>query len=111
MPRSFLQMVFYTSRLSVTYLIYGIQGFHWMAGIALQNSADLLSKYPVAHFYWFPTDTQEHFNGEEAYMKEIRRFDRQFGKLEKRLDTKPLKIIIYSADGIEYCDRIKTDKK
>src|SRR5690625_6647233 len=66
MPRSFLQMAFSTSRLSVTNLIYGIQGLHWMAGIALQNSADFLSEYPVVQFYWFPTDTQGHFNGEET---------------------------------------------
>src|SRR5690625_933519 len=79
-PRSFLQMAFSTSRLSVTNLIYGIQGFHRMSCIALQNSADFLPKYPVVQFYWFPTDTQGHFNGEEAYMKEIRRFDRQLDR-------------------------------
>lgn len=111
MPRSFLQMAFSTSRLSVTNLIYGIQGLHWMAGIALQNSADFLSEYPVVQFYWFPTDTQGHFNGEEAYMKEIRRFDRQFGKLVKRLDSKPVNIIIYSDHGIAFGDGLKPDKE
>lgn len=111
MPGSFFKMALSTSRISVTNLIYGISGLHWMAGIALQNSADFLQDYPVLQFYWFPTDTQGHFNGEEAYRREIRRFDRQFGKLIERLDNIPVNIIIYSDHGIAFGEGHRPDSE
>lgn len=110
MPASFFKMALSTSRISVTNLIYGIPGFHWMAGIALQNSADSLQDYPVLQYYWFPTDTQGHFNGEEAYRREIRRFDRQFGKLIDRLGNLPVNIIIYSDHGIAFGEGHRPDR-
>lgn len=111
MPESFFKMAFSTSRISVTNLMYGIPGLHWMAGIALQNSADFLQEYPVLQFYWFPTDTQGHFNGEEAYRREIRRFDRQFGKLIERLHPMPVNIIIYSDHGIAFGEGNRPDSQ
>lgn len=105
---TFLDMAFSKSRLSTTNLIYGLPVFHWMAGPALINTADYLKDYNIVQFYWYNVDTQGHFHGEEAYINELREFDRQFGRLAKRLDD-DVNVIIYSDHGMTFGEGIEID--
>ncbi|MCC5915611.1 MAG: alkaline phosphatase family protein [Balneolaceae bacterium] len=105
---TFLDMAFSKSRLSMTNLIYGLPAFHWMAGPALVNSAYYLQDYDVIQFYWYNVDTQGHFNGEEAFISELIEFDRQFGKLIRRLDD-DVNVVIYSDHGMTFGQGVEID--
>lgn len=105
---TFLRMVFSTSRVSRTTIIYGIPAFHWIAGPALINIADYLNDYPVTEFYWYNVDTQGHFLGREAYLEQIRYFDRQFGRLARRLPP-DVNVIIYSDHGMAFGEGVEID--
>jgi hypothetical protein len=107
---SFLRMAFSKSRLATTNLIYGIPAFDWLAAPALVNTADYLKDYNVLQFYWYKVDTQGHFNGEEAYIKQIVEFDRQFGRLVNRLDD-DVNIVIYSDHGMTFGKGISIDSE
>jgi hypothetical protein len=98
---SFLQMAFSKSRLSTTNLIYGLPAFDFLAGPALINTADYLKDYNVLQFYWYKVDTHGHFYGKEAYIRQIAEFDRQFGRLVKRLDD-DVNVVIYSDHGMTF---------
>lgn len=105
---SFLKMAFSKSRLSTTTLIYGLPVFHWMAGPAFVNLADYLKDYDVLQFYWYNIDTQGHFNGEEAYLEQFAAFDKQLGRLIRRLDD-DVNIIIYSDHGMVFGEGVDAD--
>jgi hypothetical protein len=107
---TFLRMVFSTSRLSTTNILYGIPVFHWLAGPALINTADYLKDYNILEFYWYNIDTQGHFRGKEAYLKEFAKFDKYFGKLMKRIDD-DVNIIIYSDHGMTFDEGIAIDSE
>lgn len=107
---SFLRMAFSKSRLSTTNLIYGIPAFDFLAGPALINTADYLKDYNVLQFYWYKVDTHGHFYGEEAYIKQIAEFDRQFGRLIKRLDD-DVNVVIYSDHGMTFGKGVEMDSK
>lgn len=98
---TFLRMVFSKSRISTTNVLYGIRGLHWLAGPALVNTADYLKDYNILEFYYYNVDTQGHFNGEEAYIEELIKFDHQIGRLMKRLDD-DVNVIIYSDHGMTF---------
>ena len=98
---TFLRMVFSTSRLSTTNILYGVPFFHWLAGPALVNTADYLKDYNVVQFYWYNVDTHGHFFGEKEYLNALRDFDRQFGRLMKRLDD-DVNVILYSDHGMTF---------
>lgn len=108
MVGTFLQMAFSKSRMATTNLIYGIPGLDYLAGFALQNIVTYLKDYDVLQFYWYKTDTHAHFYGEEAYRKQLREFDRQFGKLVKLL-PEDVNIIIYSDHGLTFGEGIELD--
>ena len=105
---TFLRMVFSTSRVSRTTIVYGVPAFHWVAGPALINVADYLQDYPVTEFYWYNVDTQGHFLGREAYLEQMRYFDRQFGKLARRLPP-DINVIIYSDHGMAFGEGVEID--
>lgn len=107
---SFLQMAFSKSRLATTNLIYGLPAFDFLAGPALINTADYLKDYNVLQFYWYKVDTHGHFYGEEAYVQQIAEFDRQFGRLTKRLDD-DVNIVIYSDHGMTFGEGVEMDLK
>ena len=106
---TFLRMVFSTSRLSTTNILYGIPVFHWLAGPALVNTADYLKDYDILQFYWYNIDTQGHFNGKESYLREFAKFDRYFGKLTERIDD-DINIIVYSDHGMTFGNGIEIDR-
>ncbi|TVR16828.1 MAG: hypothetical protein EA391_06525 [Balneolaceae bacterium] len=108
MVGSFLRMAFSKSRLSTSNLLYGLPVFSWMAGPALINTAYYLNDYNILQFYWYNVDTQGHFNGEEAYLEQLAIFDKQFGRLMRRLDD-DVNVIIYSDHGMTFGDGIEID--
>jgi hypothetical protein len=110
MISSFLRMAFSKSRLATTNLIYGLPAFDFLAGPALINTADYLKDYNVLQFYWYKIDTHGHFYGEEAYIKELAEFDRQFGKLIKRLDD-DVNVVIYSDHGMTFGEGVEIEEK
>ncbi|TVQ67054.1 MAG: hypothetical protein EA360_03470 [Balneolaceae bacterium] len=107
---TFLRMVFSTSRISRTNIVYGIPSFHWLAAPALVNIADYLKDYPVVEFYWYNIDTQGHFAGEKGYIDQLRFFDTQFGKLARRLDP-DVNVIIYSDHGMVFNEGVEIDEE
>ncbi len=106
---TFLRMVFTKSRLSRTTIIYGVPIFHWMAKIALPNTADYLRDYNIVEYYWYNVDTQGHFNGEEAYINELHDFDKHFGSLIDRIDE-DVNVIIYADHGMTFGQGIEIDR-
>lgn len=106
---TFLKMVFTKSRLSRTSIIYGLPAFHWLAKIALPNTADYLRDYNILEYYWYNIDTQGHFKGEEAYIHELHDFDKHFGSLINRLDE-DVNVIIYADHGMTFGEGIEIDR-
>jgi hypothetical protein len=105
---TFLNMAFSKSRLATTNLIYGIPLFYWMAPPALVNTADYLKDYNILEFYWYRVDSEGHFRGEEAYRKQLADFDKNFGRLVRRLDD-DVNVIIYSDHGMTFGEGIEID--
>lgn len=101
MVSTFLTMAFSTPRMATTNLIYGIPLLDNLAGPAMQNIPTYLRDYDVIQFFWYKTDTHAHFYGEKAYIKQLRVFDRDFGKLTNRLPSN-VNIIIYSDHGLTF---------
>ncbi len=106
---TFLKMVFTKSRLSRTSIIYGLPAFHWLAKLALPNTADYLRDYNILEYYWYNVDTQGHFKGEEAYINELHDFDKHFGSLIQRIDD-DVNVIIYADHGITFGQGIEIDE-
>lgn len=105
---TFLNMAFSKSRLATTNLIYGIPAFYWMAPPALVNTADYLKDYNILEFYWYRVDSEGHFRGEDAYREQLAIFDRNFGRLVRRLDD-DVNIIIYSDHGMTFGEGVEID--
>jgi hypothetical protein len=108
MITTFLNMAFSKSRIATTNLIYGLPAFYWMAPPALVNTADYLKDYNILEFYWYRVDSEGHFRGEESYRRELAIFDRNFGRLVRRLDD-DVNIIIYSDHGMTFGEGIEID--
>lgn len=104
---TFSEMIRSKHRLAATNLVYGIPGLHWLGGLALSNLPDLIDDYKVLEFYWYPVDTAGHFYGEDAYLKRLRQFDRQFGRMVKRLDE-DVNLIVYADHGMSFGEGIDT---
>ena len=84
--------------------IYGIPGFDFFMFLPLLNIPELLETYDVVEFIWFTTDSLGHIKGKQAQEASMRRFDRYFGKLIKRLNLDEINIILYSDHGMSFGD-------
>lgn len=100
-PDVFFYLVDQLPRRARSGFYYGLPGYHLAAGPAMVNMADLINQYKTLHFYWFSTDTFGHFLGESGALQQLYRFDRYFGKLERRLDE-DVNIIIYADHGMTF---------
>ncbi len=109
MVPTFLQMAFSTSRMVTTNLIYGIPFFEALAGLAIQNVPYYLKDYHVLQFYWYKADTHAHFYGEEEYRIQLREFDRQIGKLMKKISD-DVNVVIYSDHGMTFGEGVPLDE-
>ena len=92
-------------RAKASYL-YGIPGLDPFMFLPLLNIPELLETYGVIEFIWFTTDSLGHLLGSRLHLASIRRFDRYFGNLVKRLSLDEINIIIYCDHGMSFGDFI-----
>ena len=100
--KAFFSLFSHIPRRAKTCFIYGIPGLDTFLFLPLLNIPELLETYGVIEFYWFTTDSLGHLMGPELYEASIRRFDRYFGSLTKRLDLDDLNIILYCDHGMSF---------
>ncbi|MEA1940127.1 MAG: alkaline phosphatase family protein [Candidatus Caldatribacteriota bacterium] len=91
--------------------IYGVPGLDPFMSLPLLNIPELLETYGVIQFFWFTTDSLGHLMGPKLYEASIRRFDRYFGALIKRLNFDELNIIIYCDHGMSFGRFINADQR
>jgi len=107
----FFNMFSYIPRRAKACFIYGVPGLDTFAFLPFLNIPELLEAYGVIEFYWFTTDSLGHLMGPKLYEASIRRFDRYFGALIKRLNFDELNIIIYCDHGMSFGRFINADQK
>jgi len=100
--KSLFYWISYLPRRAKACLIYGIPGLDPFMFLPLLNVPELLETYGVIEFYWFTTDALGHLMGPKLYEASIRRFDRYFGNLVKKLNLDELNLIIYCDHGMSF---------
>ena len=100
--KTFIDLFFTLPRRARAFFIYGIPGFDPFMFLPLLNVPELLETYGVIEFYWFTTDPLGHFMGHRLYLNSIKRFDRYFGNLMKKLNLDETNIIVYCDHGMSY---------
>jgi len=98
----FIDLFFTLPRRARASFIYGVPGLDPFMFLPLLNVSELLDTYGVVQFYWFTTDPLGHFMGKKLYMNSIRRFDRYFGNLVKKLNLNEINLIFYCDHGMSY---------
>ena len=91
-------------------VLHGTPIFHYLAGPALRNVPDHLDRYHSTEFYWFSTDTFGHIWGEDELRRELRRFDRAFGRMAGNL-PEDLNVIIYADHGMGFGEAADYDSE
>jgi hypothetical protein len=84
--------------------LYGIPGLDFFMFLPLLNVPELLETYGVIEIIWFTTDALGHMLGQRLYRASIRRFDRYFGNLVKKLNLNEVNLIVYSDHGMSFGD-------
>ena len=107
---NWFRLVSYISRRARACFIYGAPGLDPFTFLPFLNIPELLETYGVIEFYWFTTDALGHMMGPKLYEASIRRFDRYFGNLIKRLNFDELNIIIYCDHGMSFGRFINADQ-
>jgi len=105
--KTFFYWLSYLPRRAKACFIYGAPGLDPFMFFPLLNVPELLETYGVIQFYWFTTDSLGHLMGPELYEASIRRFDRYFGHLVKKLDLEEVNIIIYCDHGMSFGDFVE----
>ena len=100
--KTFFHMLSCIPRRAKACFIYGAPGLDPFMFLPLLNIPELLETYSVIQFFWFTTDSLGHLMGPKLYEASIRRFDRYFGDLVKRLNFDELNIIIYCDHGMSF---------
>ncbi|MCK4308378.1 MAG: alkaline phosphatase family protein, partial [Candidatus Atribacteria bacterium] len=108
--KTFFYLFSYIPRRAKACFIYGAPGLDPFMFLPLLNVPELLETYGVIEFYWFTTDALGHLMGPKLYLASIRRFDRYFGALIKRLNFDELNIIIYCDHGMSFGRFINNDQ-
>lgn len=88
-------------RRSRSNFFHGIPILHYLAPPALWNVPEHLERYHSTEFYWFATDTFGHIWGEEHLRRELRRFDRAFGRMARNLPD-DVNVIVYADHGMGF---------
>jgi hypothetical protein len=91
-------------RRSKNCFLYGVPGLDSFMFLPLLNVPELLETYGVVEVIWFATDAIGHMMGQKLRNTSIRRFDRYFGRLIKRLNLDEINLIIYSDHGMSFGD-------
>ncbi|MDD5016132.1 MAG: alkaline phosphatase family protein, partial [Atribacterota bacterium] len=100
--KTFVDLFFTLPRRARASFIYGIPVLDTFNFLPLLNVPELLYTYGVIQFYWFATDPLGHFMGERLYLNSIKRFDRYFGHLMKKLNLDETNVIVYCDHGMSY---------
>jgi len=100
--KTFSYLFSHIARRARACFIYGIPGLDPFMFLPLLNVPELLETYGVIEFYWFTTDALGHLMGPKLYEASIRRFDRYFGNLVKKLNLDELNLIIYCDHGMSF---------
>jgi hypothetical protein len=108
--KTWLYLVSHISRRARTCFIYGAPGLDPFTFLPFLNIPELLETYGVIEFYWFATDALGHMMGPKLYEASIRRFDRYFGALMKKLNFDELNVIIYCDHGMSFGRFINADQ-
>jgi len=108
--KTWFYMVSHMPRRARASFIYGIPGLDTFNFLHLLNVPELLETYGVIEFIWFTTDALGHMLGPKLYEASIRRFDRYFGNLVKKLNLDEVNIIIYCDHGMSFGKFINADQ-
>lgn len=98
----FIDLFFTLPRRARASFIYGVPGLDTFNFLPLLNVPEFLETYGVIQFYWFATDPLGHFMGKRLYLSSIKRFDRYFGHLMKKLNLDETNVIVYCDHGMSY---------
>lgn len=102
--RTFFYMISHIPRRARASFLYGLPGLDPFMALPLLNVPELLETYGVIEFIWFATDSLGHMMGPKLYKASIRRFDRYFGNLVKKLNLNEVNIILYCDHGMSFGD-------
>ncbi len=102
--KTWFYMFSYIPRRARDCFIYGIPGLDSFMFLPLLNVPELLETYGVVEIIWFTTDALGHMLGQRLHRASIRRFDRYFGNLVKRLNLNEVNLIVYSDHGMSFGD-------
>jgi len=102
--KTFFYLFSYLPRLAKSSFIYGLPVLDTFNFLPFLNIPELLETYGVVEFIWFATDSLGHMMGQDLYKASIRRFDRYFGSLLKRLNLDELNLILYCDHGMSFGD-------
>jgi len=108
---NWFRLVSYISRRARACFIYGAPGLDPFSFLPFLNIPELLETYGVIEFYWFATDALGHFMGPKLYEASIRRFDRYFGNIVKKLNLNEVNIILYCDHGMSFGRFINADQR
>ncbi len=100
--KTFIDLFFTLPRRAKASFIYGVPGLDTFNFLPLLNVPELLETYGVIQFFWFTTDPLGHFLGKRLYLSSIKRFDRYFGNLVKKLNLNEVNLIVYCDHGMSY---------
>lgn len=102
--KTFFYLFSHIPRRARASFLYGIPGLDFFMFLPLLNVPELLETYGVIEIIWFTTDTLGHMLGQRLYQASIRRFDRYFGNLVKKLNLNEVNLIVYSDHGMSFGD-------
>lgn len=108
--KTFFHLFSCISRRAKACFIYGAPGLDPFMFLPLLNVPELLETYGVIEFYWFTTDALGHIMGPKLYEASIRRFDRYFGNLMKKLNLDEVNLILYCDHGMSFGRFINADQ-
>jgi len=108
--KTFFYWLSYIPRRAKACIIYGIPGLDPFMFLPLLNVPELLETYGVIEFYWLATDALGHMMGPKLYEASIRRFDRYFGNLVKKLNLNEVNLIFYCDHGMSFGRFINADQ-
>jgi len=100
--KTFSYLLSHIARRAKACFIYGIPGLDPFMFFPLLNVPELLETYGVIEFYWFTTDALGHLMGPKLYEASIRRFDRYFDNLVKKLNLDEVNLIFYCDHGMSF---------
>lgn len=111
--KTFFYMLSQIPRRARASFIYGVPFLDIFNFLPMSNIPELLETYGVIELIWFATDSTGHALSREKHFESVRRFDRYFGNLVKRLKEEEVNFILYSDHGMCFDNpvRIYQDKE